>query len=93
MAVWAAIVIINLPNIAWSQTCMEQMSVAEAEINELIARSQNATSIRVQCELLVQALDVQIAFLSRCPEADPTGEDRIAYQATRDGAANCAATF
>ena len=69
------------------------MDATETEVLALIAESKGSDSIRVQCEYLVKALDVQLAFLTQCSEADPTGQSRDSLRETRAGAANCVATF
>lgn len=78
---------------AWSQSCIDQMDATKTEVLALIAESEGSDSIRVQCEYLVKALVVQLAFLTKCPEADPTGQSRESLRQTRAGAANCVATF
>lgn len=60
---------------AWSQSCIDQMDATETEVLALIAESEGSDSIRVQCEYLVKALDVQLAFLTKCPEPRVSAPD------------------
>jgi len=74
-------------------SCLTELQNQQQQLAAMQEKMAGEASVCGQCRMLSEGLESFQSFLQQCPEADPTGEDRMSVAETLKGAVDCVRQF